>query len=105
MFRATVINKIGLCYGRLLSKKSSLHFAANVDVNCNFETNFCTWTQDNTDQFDWTRKRGSTSSSSTGPSVDHTTGTCKLLCFCVMFDHWFWQLNYELVRPHLRIPV
>ena len=56
-----------------------MFFAANVGINCNFESNLCTWTQDKTDQFDWTRKVGSTSSSSTGPSVDHTTGTRKLL--------------------------
>ena len=54
-------------------------FAANVGINCNFENNLCTWTQDKTDQFDWTRKSGSTASSSTGPSVDHTKGTCKQL--------------------------
>ncbi|XP_073232940.1 MAM domain-containing glycosylphosphatidylinositol anchor protein 2-like [Porites lutea] len=51
------------------------HVMANVGINCNFESNLCTWTQDKTDQFDWTRKSGSTPSSPTGPSVDHTTGS------------------------------
>ena len=52
--------------------------AASGGINCNFETNFCTWKQvRNTDQFDWTRQAGSTASSSTGPSADHTTGTSE----------------------------
>ena len=54
-----------------------LFSVAIVGFNCNFERNLCSWTQDNTDQFDWTRTSGSTPSSLTGPSVDHTTGTGK----------------------------
>ncbi|XP_048242313.1 MAM and LDL-receptor class A domain-containing protein 1-like isoform X2 [Haliotis rufescens] len=43
---------------------------------CNFETNdICGFTQDHSDTFDWTRMRGSTSSSGTGPASDHTYGT------------------------------
>ena len=49
-------------------------FSANVGINCNFDIGFCTWKQDTNDQFDWSRQRGSTASSSTGPSADHTTG-------------------------------
>lgn len=56
---------------------SPFFFSANVGLNCNFELNLCTWKQDTTDQFDWRRQLGSTASSSTGPSVDHTTGTSK----------------------------
>lgn len=40
--------------------------------NCTFETNFCGWNQDNRDQFDWTRIKGSTSTNGTGPTGDHT---------------------------------
>lgn len=42
----------------------------------------CGWTQDKTDQFDWTPKAGHTTSSGTGPSADHTSGTATggLLC-------------------------
>ncbi|EDV21956.1 uncharacterized protein TRIADDRAFT_59472 [Trichoplax adhaerens] len=41
--------------------------------DCNFENGFCNWQQDvATDTFNWTRNQGSTFSSSTGPSVDHT---------------------------------
>ncbi|XP_063416377.1 titin-like [Mytilus trossulus] len=44
--------------------------------NCDFDTDFCGWNQDNnTDNFDWKRYRGPTTSPSTGPAVDHTTRT------------------------------
>ena len=43
---------------------------------CGFETDYCTWTNEQmNDDFDFTRFHGSTSSSSTGPSQDHTLGT------------------------------
>ena len=44
-----------------------------ADVTCNFDKDFCSWTNDVNDQFDWTRKNGATSSSGTGPSTDHTS--------------------------------
>ncbi|XP_071965542.1 MAM and LDL-receptor class A domain-containing protein 1-like [Antedon mediterranea] len=42
------------------------------DGNCNFEDGWCDYTQEIYDDFDWSRKRGSTSSFGTGPSTDHT---------------------------------
>jgi len=36
---------------------------------CNFETDLCDWVQSTGDKFDWTRKRGPTPSSSTGPTA------------------------------------
>ncbi|XP_051555722.1 zonadhesin isoform X4 [Myxocyprinus asiaticus] len=44
-------------------------------INCDFESNICSWNQLLTDVFDWTRHTGSTPSSMTGPSFDHTTGS------------------------------
>ena len=35
----------------------------------------CAFTQDRTDDFDWTRQRGSTPSIGTGPTVDKTLQT------------------------------
>ena len=61
---------------------------AIVGFNCTFERNLCSWTQDNTDQFDWTRTSGSTPSSSTGPSVDHTTGTGKWMFSVLLLYRW-----------------
>ncbi|XP_051727335.1 MAM and LDL-receptor class A domain-containing protein 1-like isoform X5 [Ctenopharyngodon idella] len=49
--------------------------SASCDISCDFERDICTWTQLLTDVFDWTRHRGSTSTSMTGPSSDHTTGS------------------------------
>ncbi|XP_035665473.1 MAM and LDL-receptor class A domain-containing protein 1-like [Branchiostoma floridae] len=43
--------------------------------DCDFDENLCGYQQDNTDDFDWTRDQGSTTSSGTGPSSDHTTGS------------------------------
>ncbi|XP_035690046.1 MAM and LDL-receptor class A domain-containing protein 1-like, partial [Branchiostoma floridae] len=43
---------------------------------CDFETSdLCGYTQDTTDDLDWTRNYGGSPTSSTGPSVDHTLGT------------------------------
>lgn len=50
---------------------------------CTFEyflgspSSTCGWAQDGSDDFDWTRARGSTASYQTGPSFDHTYGTSK----------------------------
>ncbi|KAK7473655.1 hypothetical protein BaRGS_00035133, partial [Batillaria attramentaria] len=50
-------------------------FVSNSPYDCAFETNFCSWTQDKTDVFDWTRGQGPTGTVATGPTVDHTTGS------------------------------
>ena len=45
---------------------------------CTFESrSICNYKQDKTDDFDWTWKSGSTTSTGTGPSADHTYGTSK----------------------------
>ena len=44
--------------------------------DCDFESvTICGYTQDKTDNFDWTRDYGGTTSSGTGPAVDHTYKT------------------------------
>ncbi|XP_033638977.1 MAM and LDL-receptor class A domain-containing protein 1-like [Asterias rubens] len=44
--------------------------------DCDFEQDLCKWAQiTNNDNFDWTRDKGGTSSSDTGPSKDHTTNS------------------------------
>lgn len=55
---------------------SSILFAGSRGYDCNFEQGICTpyWNQDRNDTLDWTRRRGSTPSTATGPSVDHTLG-------------------------------
>ena len=51
-------------------------FSAKTQSFCGFEDpNICGFSQANgTDNFDWTRAKGSTPSADTGPSADHT---CK----------------------------
>ena len=46
-------------------------------LRTDFEYSFGLWAQDSTDDFDWTRQQGSTSSDNTGPTRDHTRGTTK----------------------------
>ena len=48
--------------------------------DCSFESNTCTWTQDKTDVFDWTRAQGPTGTFTTGPTTDHTLGTGLSFC-------------------------
>ena len=43
-------------------------------TRCNFERDMCQWSQDATDDFDWTRQAGGTPSTNTGPTYDHTVG-------------------------------
>ncbi|KAI8499746.1 hypothetical protein Bbelb_227970 [Branchiostoma belcheri] len=44
-------------------------------TDCDFDTDMCTFFQDTSDNFDWTRHEGSTPSGQTGPTADHTSGT------------------------------
>ncbi|XP_071503069.1 MAM domain-containing glycosylphosphatidylinositol anchor protein 2-like [Diadema antillarum] len=44
------------------------------NFDCDFEYGTCGWQQSYYDDFDWSLNSGGTSSSSTGPSGDHTTG-------------------------------
>lgn len=47
-------------------------------LNCTFEMGFCDWHYPmNANGIQWTRRRGSTPSSGTGPSSDHTLGTSQ----------------------------
>lgn len=59
--------------------KSSL--VNNTYLYCIFTAEiqeFCGWTQDKTDDFDWSKNKGSTKSSETGPTFDHTLKTGKM---------------------------
>jgi len=45
---------------------------------CNFEqASICGYTQDRTDNFDWTRDNGGTGTAGTGPTKDHTYNTAQ----------------------------
>ncbi|XP_033121484.1 enteropeptidase-like [Anneissia japonica] len=47
-------------------------------AKCDFEDpSICNFVQDTTDDFNWKRRSASTPSANTGPSFDHTYGTCK----------------------------
>nr|XP_002741057.1 PREDICTED: MAM domain-containing protein 2-like [Saccoglossus kowalevskii] len=46
-------------------------------VECDFEYDLCGFTQDDTDDFDWTLITGETPSGATGPTDDHTYGSTR----------------------------
>ncbi|XP_060074471.1 MAM and LDL-receptor class A domain-containing protein 2-like isoform X2 [Ylistrum balloti] len=47
--------------------------------NCDFEDGeFCGWEQDKSDDFDWSRHSGETTTGRTGPETDHTLGPTRL---------------------------
>ncbi|XP_078351318.1 MAM and LDL-receptor class A domain-containing protein 1-like [Oculina patagonica] len=50
--------------------------ATQVNRSCDFESGLCDgWRQSSADDFDWTRRTGSTASPNTGPDKDHTDGS------------------------------
>ncbi|XP_072182120.1 MAM and LDL-receptor class A domain-containing protein 1-like [Diadema setosum] len=49
--------------------------ACPTQVECDFEINFCGWTQDENNAFQWQRRTGSTPTPNTGPTSDHSTGS------------------------------
>ena len=48
------------------------------ELYCNFDASTCGFIQATNDDFDWTRRKGSTASSDTGPFSDHTSGSGSL---------------------------
>ena len=51
------------------------NLSATGAVDCNFDTDICAWTQDLSDNFNWSRNKGTTGSANTGPQADHTSGS------------------------------
>ncbi|KAH9500040.1 hypothetical protein Btru_076223 [Bulinus truncatus] len=50
---------------------------AGVSQGCDFEVDLCGWSDDLTDQFDWSRNKGETPTANTGPMFDHTTNSSE----------------------------
>jgi len=66
-------------------------------ISCNFDIDICGWSQvTKTDDFDWTVNSGPTSTTGTGPSKDHTSGS-KLICDLPMYT-WKLQTNLMLIN-------
>lgn len=69
-----------LCLGArsCLCSNFSCFAVTRSQFDCDFENDLCNWTQDKqTDDFEWLRASGPTSSDGTGPTVDHTTNKGK----------------------------
>jgi hypothetical protein len=53
--------------------------------SCNFEDpDTCQWTQDKSDDSDWTRNQAFTPAEGTGPHTDHTKGLGK--CYILLVE-------------------
>ncbi|GFN85239.1 MAM and LDL-receptor class a domain-containing protein 2 [Plakobranchus ocellatus] len=65
----------------LLATLSVSTWAQNL--NCDFEKDFCSWSQSPDSKRDWARLKGSTLTAGTGPIKDHTSGT---LGFTIVID-------------------
>ena len=71
-------------------------------ADCDFEGgDFCLWSNNQTDHFDWTIGQGKTGSSFTGPSFDHTKQVSPITivmmfcsCFCC-YCFFFLLLSYS----------
>lgn len=46
-------------------------------ASCDFDGDLCSYVQDVADDFNWARITGATTSTNTGPSNDHTSGSGK----------------------------
>ncbi|XP_070567019.1 MAM and LDL-receptor class A domain-containing protein 2-like [Ptychodera flava] len=65
-----------ICSGvTTLSPTTTATTALAVIYDCDFEVDYCTWTQDPNNDLDWLRNKGDTPSDDSGPTFDHTTGT------------------------------
>uniref|UniRef100_A0A672ZNM9 MAM domain containing 2a n=1 Tax=Sphaeramia orbicularis TaxID=375764 RepID=A0A672ZNM9_9TELE len=62
--------------------------SGSLPGQCNFESGFCGYIQDEEDKADWLRVRGHTPTSYTGPRGDHTTGV-----------GYFIYIEASLMRP------
>ncbi|XP_071956932.1 MAM and LDL-receptor class A domain-containing protein 1-like [Antedon mediterranea] len=80
--------KIGVSYAGDIAIDDVAQFTGPCTAirECDFELDFCEWTQEKSDDFDWSRGKGGTPSAGTGPTVDHSTGTsagrCKVSYLC-----------------------
>jgi len=78
------------CYKRMYGSNNFKHLYfisatgvinATSPADCNFEQQtICNYIQDPNDNFDWSWQTGTTSSSNTGPSNDHTEGSSAGRC-------------------------
>lgn len=55
-----------------------------LGLYCNFDRNQCEFVQRRDDKFDWTRKRGATSSGGTGPNSDVSGKGISPRIICLM---------------------
>ena len=60
------------CFGSTSTCNSIAVLSSFIIGQCDFENGMCGYVQERSDNFDWNRRRGPTSSTYTGPSIDNT---------------------------------
>lgn len=55
---------------------------------CTFEFNFCQWSQDTNDDFDFERQMGDTGTPSTGPQSDFSNGIGRPIFESIRVNHF-----------------
>ncbi|EDO31165.1 predicted protein, partial [Nematostella vectensis] len=66
------MNRLYKCPG---GKKIRSRTHATITTGCNFESDLCGFTQETSDDYNWTRSNKKTPTWDSGPDTDHTSGT------------------------------
>ena len=76
----------------------------SLAAKCDFENNRCGWKEasGDSDQFDWLRRKGSTPSIGTGPTIDHTTNSTNGYYLYIEATSGTAYQNAKLVSPLFR---
>ena len=78
-------------------------FLGNQGNDCNFEAGICKWTFDSKGKFNWTRHKGSTGTTGTGPKFDHTFGNTGLFHVVVVVTYVLNVASVHEIFMHLNI--
>lgn len=79
-------------------------FFLDLAAACDFEYDRCGWKEasDDSDQFDWQRRKGSTPSIGTGPTIDHTTNSTSGYYLYIEATSGTAYQNAKLISPLYR---
>ena len=69
----TILSILESLSGELELVNMYLKCSSFTDASCDFDSDLCGWQNDQFDDFDWWRMKGSTATPNTGPRADHTS--------------------------------
>lgn len=65
-----------------------INLLGSLPLECHFHTDTCSFTQDNTDDFDWVVQAGPTATTGTGPNADYSSGSGKFALAQAVNHHY-----------------